>query len=84
MEQLTKKGAHKLLKTCTLPLTGKQCVHHVLTEFGWFDVKSSEDGSKHLVLSEIAEDESIETVKAATSADFQIAASLKTIQKHSA
>ena len=83
MEQLTKRGAHKLLKSCTLPLTGKQCVHHILTEFGWFDVKSTEDGIRYLELAEIAEDEDIESVKAATSADFCIAKTLKVIQKQS-
>lgn len=79
MEQLTKRGAHKLLSECTLPLTGKQCVNHVLTEFGWFDIVDDGNGAKKLVLSEIAAGESIESVTAATSANFEVSSRLKVI-----
>jgi 3-oxoacid CoA-transferase subunit B len=79
MEQLTKRGAHKLLSECTLPLTGKQCVNHVLTEFGWFDIVDDGNGGKKMVLSEIAEGETVESVKAATSANFDVSSTLKII-----
>jgi 3-oxoacid CoA-transferase subunit B len=38
MDHTDKAGNSKLLKTCTLPLTGKACVHLVITNLGVFDV----------------------------------------------
>ena len=37
MEHTNKKGQPKLLKKCTLPLTGKGVVSRVITDFGVFD-----------------------------------------------
>lgn len=81
MEQLTKRGAHKLLSECSLPLTGKNCVHHILTEFGWFDIHMDQSGQHYMILTEIAEDETVESVQAATSAEFKVSETLKTIPK---
>jgi 3-oxoacid CoA-transferase subunit B len=38
MDHTDKAGNSKLLKKCTLPLTGKACVHLVITNLGVFDV----------------------------------------------
>jgi 3-oxoacid CoA-transferase subunit B len=41
MEHNSKDGASKLVKECTLPLTGRQVVHMVVTELGVFSIDSS-------------------------------------------
>ncbi|MDP2312106.1 MAG: CoA transferase subunit B [Pseudomonadota bacterium] len=61
------KGEPKLLEQCTLPLTGLRCVHLLITDYGVF----SFDGG--LTLREIAEDLTVEQVKAATGARFRVA-----------
>jgi 3-oxoacid CoA-transferase subunit B len=74
------KGQAKLLRQCTLPLTGRRCVHAVLTELGWFDVIDRPDGSRTLRLSEIAAGETVEGIRAQTEARFDVADDLKTIE----
>src|SRR5205807_1021669 len=38
MEHTDKAGRSKLVKTCSLPLTGAECVHRIITDLGVFDV----------------------------------------------
>lgn len=38
MDHVNKKGEAKLLKNCTLPLTGKNVVDRIITNYGVFDV----------------------------------------------
>jgi 3-oxoacid CoA-transferase B subunit len=73
MEHTTKDGKSKVLKSCTLPLTGKGVVSTIITELAVFDV--TKDG---LVLREHNADVTVDQVKAATEAPFSVSPSLKT------
>jgi 3-oxoacid CoA-transferase subunit B len=67
MEHTTKEGGHKILKKCTLPLTGVKCVHQIITELAVIEVTA-----KGLVLREVAADTTVENVKAATGATLHL------------
>ncbi len=69
-----RKGTPKLLKECTLPLTGVGVVDQIITNLGVFDVADD-----HLVLKEIAEGVDLDTIKERTEAEFVVADDLKTI-----
>jgi 3-oxoacid CoA-transferase B subunit len=68
MEHTTRDGGHKILKRCTLPLTGEKVVSRIVTEMAVVDVTP-----EGLVLREIAGDTTVEAVKAATGADLTVA-----------
>jgi len=67
MEHTTKDGTPKILKKCSLPLTGKGVVHVIVTEFGTFDVTP-----KGLVLRDKAPDISVDELKKITEPSFAI------------
>ena len=68
----TAKGAHKLLKECTLPLTAVSAVDLIVTEMGVIEVTD-----KGFVLIEYNPDYSLEEIHNATGADLIISQSLK-------
>ena len=74
MTQTDRKGNPKLLKKCTLPLTGLHCIHKVVTDYGVFEISHNQ-----FLLKEIAEDLKVEDVKKATLGDLEISYDLKTI-----
>lgn len=63
MDHTNKKGESKLLKSCTLPLTGKSVVDRIVTNLGVLDVV---DGGLKIV--ETADGVSVEEIEAATEA----------------
>jgi 3-oxoacid CoA-transferase subunit B len=63
MDHTSRSGAPKLLKACTLPLTGQKCIQRIITDLGVFDVV--EGGLK---VSELAPGVEIDEVRAKTEA----------------
>ncbi|QDG79247.1 CoA transferase subunit B [Labrenzia sp. PHM005] len=64
MDHTSKAGDPKLLKQCSLPLTGVRCVDRVITGLGVFDI------TPHgLTVVELAPDVSLDEVKAKTEAN---------------
>ena len=63
MDHTDKAGNSKVLKACTLPLTGQACVHRIITNLGVFDVMPG-----GLKLMELAPGVTDDEVKAKTQA----------------
>jgi 3-oxoacid CoA-transferase subunit B len=75
MEHTTREGAPKILKKCTLPLTGLKVVNTIVTEMAYITVTP-----QGLVLEEVAEGFTAEDVQKATQAKLIVSPNLKTMQ----
>jgi 3-oxoacid CoA-transferase len=69
MEHTSKDGASKILKQCSLPLTGKGVVNLIITDLCVFEVEHG----KGLVLTELHPGVTLEDVKTKTAAAFRVA-----------
>ena len=61
MEHCAKDGTPKIVKNCSLPLTGQAVVHRVITDLGVMDITS---GGVELI--ELAKDVTLEQIRAVT------------------
>jgi 3-oxoacid CoA-transferase subunit B len=75
MEHTTRGGAPKILKRCTLPLTGLKVVDTIVTEMAYITVTP-----QGLVLEEVAEGLTAEDVQKITEARLIVSPNLKTMQ----
>src|SRR4051812_44501675 len=75
MEHTTRDGTPKILKRCTLPLTGLKVVDTIVTEMAY--IRVSQAG---LVLEEIAPHLTVEDVQRATDAPLLVSPELKTME----
>ena len=74
MQHQDKKGRSKLVKKCSLPFTGLNCVHRVVTELAVLDITE-----KGFLLVEKAPDVSVEDIQSATEGKLDISSELKEI-----
>jgi len=75
MEHTTRDGAPKILKKCTLPLTGVRVVDTIVTEMAY--IRVTKDG---LLLEEVAPGLTAEDVLRATEARLTVSGSLKVME----
>ncbi|AKQ66228.1 Succinyl-CoA:3-ketoacid-coenzyme A transferase subunit B [Myxococcus hansupus] len=68
MEHANKDGQPKILKKCSLPLTGLKCIHHIVTDHAYIDVTP-----EGLVLRELAPGVTVERVQQLTEPKLKIA-----------
>jgi 3-oxoacid CoA-transferase len=68
MEHTAKDGSSKVLKSCTLPVTGKGVVDLIITDLCVFEVEH-----KGLALKELHPGVTLEDVRAKTACDFRVA-----------
>ncbi|MGE4129997.1 MAG: CoA transferase subunit B [Bdellovibrionales bacterium] len=75
MQHTDKAGNSKILKKCTLPLTGLGCIHRVVTDMAVLDVHQGQ-----FVLKELAPGLTVADIQKATQATLKIDPELKTIR----
>ncbi|MHA6288561.1 3-oxoacid CoA-transferase subunit B [Maricaulis sp. CAU 1757] len=71
MDHANKRGESKVLKACSLPLTGQACVDRIITNLGVFDVKGD-----HLELIELSPGTTLDEVAELTEAKYTVSDNL--------
>ena len=74
-EHNAKDGTAKIVKECTLPLTGLSCVDRIISDLAVFDLEKV-DGVRQLTLTRLAPGVTVEEIREKTEAQFDVAPSL--------
>jgi len=74
MEHTNKAGETKVLRACKLPLTGKACVHLVITDLCVFEI-----GADGMILKELAPGVTEDEIAAKTEARYQVSPELRMV-----
>jgi 3-oxoacid CoA-transferase subunit B len=77
MEHTARSGEAKILKTCTLPLTGRRCVHRIITDLCVFDVDRDR---LELLLVELAPGVTADEIRQKTQAAFRVSPGIRTME----
>ena len=72
MEHATKDGKPKILERCSLPITGRKCVHHIVSDLAYIDVTP-----EGLLLREVAPGITPEQVQKLTEPRLRISPELR-------
>jgi 3-oxoacid CoA-transferase subunit B len=75
MEHASKDGKPKVLRQCSLPITGRGCVSAVCTDLAWIEI-----GPGGILLRELAPGVTVEQVQALTEPRLQISPDVKTMR----
>jgi 3-oxoacid CoA-transferase subunit B len=67
MEHVAKGNVHKIVRSCSLPLTGRRVVNRIITDLGMMDV-----GANGLILRELAPGVSVDDIQAATEPPLEV------------
>ena len=67
MEHVAKGDVHKIVRSCSLPLTGRHVVNRIITDLGMIDV-----GANGLILRELAPGVSVDEIQAATEPQLEV------------
>ena len=76
MEHTNKKGESKVLRECTLPLTGKHCVDMLITDLC---VLEMDHKARRFVLTELAPGVTLDEIKSKTAAAIQVSNTLRSM-----
>ena len=77
MEHVSKRGDHKIVKECALPLTGRACIDMIITDLC---VLEMDHDAHRFVLTELAPGVTIEEVQEKTGAEIIVGDNVKTIE----
>jgi 3-oxoacid CoA-transferase subunit B len=72
-EHNAKDGTAKIVKECSLPLTGLSCVDRIISDLAVFDLVKDDGGSRRLTLTRLAPGVTVDEIREKTEAEFVVA-----------
>ena len=79
-EHNAKDGTAKIVRECTLPLTGLSCVDRIISDLAVFDLVKDEQetgAGRQLTLTRLAPGVTVEEIRAKTEAEFGVGPELE-------